>query len=293
MSRLSKIVFARGYTYGQEQNFIASNEKAHDFARMIRDEVNRNAYCEAATWRDAFEASPGAAKIAALEQAAQTYDHAVIVLTKADVVAQQTGADFKSRDDCIFEAGLFIAALGRDRCMLLSSADGATLPSDLGGLIRVKFEEPNDLTDIAKSKSAVQTATSHILAQVQKVAADSGLSRRPLTREAIFRRERMEKDGGILREDQVVVASVQPPVLGFEGAKQVRANMDDNVGYIYFFYGDLDAADKVPQLLQLLLLADFLDENGATSFKTRRELTASRGKDVLSLLKKSMRRRSP
>ena len=82
----------------------------------------------------------------------------------------------------------------------------------------------------------------------------------------------MESAGGVLCEDQVVVASVQPRVLQYQAAKQVRTNMDNNIRYLYFFHGNLDATDKIPQLLQLVLLTDFLKEKGAGSFKTRRDL---------------------
>ena len=90
------------------------------------------------------------------------------------------------------------------------------------------------------------------------------VANRPLSQDALLRRQQLET-AGELKEDQVVVASVQPLELGFEAyeaAKQVRQNVDNNIRYVYFFEGNPDATDKIPQLLQLLLLAPFPGEKG-------------------------------
>jgi hypothetical protein len=47
--------------------FIASSEKVHDFAGMIRDEINKAEYCSADTWKDALRAAGAQSKIEALE----------------------------------------------------------------------------------------------------------------------------------------------------------------------------------------------------------------------------------
>ena len=81
----------------------------------------------------------------------------------------------------------------------------------------------------------------------------------------------------------MVVASVQPSELGYEAAKQVRQNLDDNVRYIYFFEGHTDAADKVPQLLQWLLLADFLEKKNSI-FKARNEVVVTHRDQIMKAL---------
>ena len=265
--------------------FIASSEKAHDFALMIRDEINKAEYCEADTWRDALESTGAQSKIEALEQWIKVYDYAVIIFTNADLLVRAPGQDFKSRDDCVFEAGLFMAALERQRCTLLSFVEKSALPSDLGGINSLKFTEPENLTNYEKCRPVVQAAAGTIKAWVQRTAMGGGPANRPLTRNAILKRERTENMGGVLREDQVVVASVQPPELEYLAAKQVRLNMDNNIRYVYFFHGNPDATDKIPQLLQLVLLADLLEEKDAGSFKTRGDLIMSHRDEIIETVK--------
>ncbi len=97
----------------------------------------------------------------------------------------------------------------------------------------------------------------------------------------------MESEGGELKEDQVVVAALQPLELelGHEAAKQVRRNLDKNIRYVYFFQGSIDAADKVPQLLQLVLLSGLLDKDDAVSFSKRGELVTTYRREVLDALR--------
>jgi Predicted nucleotide-binding protein containing TIR-like domain len=263
--------------------FIASSEKVHSFAKMIRDEINTADYCSAETWKDAFASSGAQSKIEALEQWIRLYDYAVILFAKADLLIREAGQDSKSHDDCVFEAGLFMAALGRQRSVLFTSGEPNALPSDLGGISGTRFTEPDDLASYEKCRPAVQAIASAVQASVQRIAASRSPANRPLTRDDILNRERMESLGGVLREDQVVVASVQPPELGYQAANQVRTNMDSNIRYVYFFQGNYDATDKIPQLMQLILLVGLLDEKDATSFKARRELVDRYAKNILEL----------
>ncbi len=263
--------------------FIASSDKVLEFAGMLRNEINNAEYCEADTWNDVFKLTGAETKIEALERSVKVYNFAVIIFTKADLLVR--GQDLRSRDDCVFNAGLFMASLGRQKCVLLSSVEKDALPSDLGGIIVQKFIEPDSLTNYDKCRPAIQPAAALIQAWVQRNATGRGPADRPLTRDAILERERMESLGGALREDQVVVASVQPPSLEYQAAKQVRMNMESNIRYVYFFQGNLDGADKIPQLLQLVLLIDFLEEKDAGSFKTRRDLITTYGNEIVELVR--------
>jgi hypothetical protein len=182
----------------QTKIFIASSEKAQRLAEVIRDEVNLDDNCQAQTWKDALESCGAQSKIEALERWIGTYDFAVILFSAGDLWAKQAGMELKSRDDCIFEAGLFMATLGRQRCLLLSSVEIGALPSDLGGITYMKFVEPDDLMNYGKCRPPAQLAAGQIKARVQQIASDQSPGRRPLTRQDILKRERMESQGGML-----------------------------------------------------------------------------------------------
>ena len=83
-------------------------------------------FCEAYLWKDAIRANAGQTRIETLEQLAKKYDFAVIIFTKADIIANQPLANFSGRDNCVFEAGLFMGVVGRNRCFFLSSVEKAT-----------------------------------------------------------------------------------------------------------------------------------------------------------------------
>jgi predicted nucleotide-binding protein len=82
-----------------------------------------------------------------LEGAAEQFDFAVVILAKDDVMTGGKGETLKARDNCVFEAGLFMAAIGRKRCFLVNSVSQSDLPSDLNGIISIPFEEPANLSD--------------------------------------------------------------------------------------------------------------------------------------------------
>lgn len=266
--------------------FIASSQRASIVAEKLRDELRTADYCSADMWDDVTRRRPGQARIETLEQLTREYDFAVIILAKADVLAKDLGDGLKTRDDCVFEAGFFMAAIGRDRCFLLSSVEQNELPSDLEGIIRFKFTEPSNLTDREQCEQKMQIASGLIKNQVQNAQkVRRRLTTRPLSSDALLEREKGEKEGGDLREDQVVVATVQPLDLGYESAKQVRTNLDNNISYVYFFQGNNDATDKVPQLLQLVLIAGFLDKKDAASYKARRDLVTIHRDEILKDVK--------
>jgi len=264
--------------------FIASSEKTRFCAEMLRDALNDAEYCEARTWKEAIEAPGAPTKIELLELWTKEYDFAAIIFSGADVLAKDAADSMKTRDDCVFEAGLFMASIGRDRCFLVSGVkDKDKLPSDLAGINLVRFTEPDDFTNFGQCQSAMQTPAGVMKIRIQEASARP-ISNRPLSQDALLRRQQLGI-AGELKEDQVVVASVQPLEPGYEAAKQVRQNLDNNIRYVYLFEGSPDTAGKIPQLLQFLLLAHFLDESDAGSFMKRKELVKVHRDEILEALR--------
>jgi hypothetical protein len=246
--------------------------------------VNGTGYCDARTWKGEIEAPGAPSKIEMLELWTKQYDFAVVIFSEADVHAKDAGEGLKTRDDCVFEAGLFMASVGRNRCFLVSSVlDKNKLPSDLAGINLLPFTEPDSFENFEQYLSAMQSPAGVMKIWIQRDMA-RGVANRPLSRDALMRRQQLET-AGELKEDQVVVASVQPFELGYEASKQVRQNVDNNIRYVYFFEGNPDATDKIPQLLQLLLLANLLEKKDAGSFKKRGELVITHRDRILEALK--------
>lgn len=255
--------------------FIASSGRTLELAKQLRAQLNAD-YCEPELWTEVSQGKIGQFILTVLKDATREYDFAVIILSKDDVMVTNMGnageahEKRKARDNCVFEAGLFIGATGETRCLLLSSVEETDLPSDLRGIIYQPFKEPSDLTDSNECRKAIVTAATRIESLVRR---PQRMGNRPLTQARLLERERSIHEGGELLMDQVVVTSVQPLDLGYNAAQQVRGNMDKhNIRYIYFFQGNKDGADKTCQLLQILLLANILkNEDNANNWEVREQ----------------------
>jgi hypothetical protein len=112
--------------------------------RLI-DEIDRDeVLLEQWTWAFGL----GETTIEGLENATQTSDFAVLVMTADDVVQSREKSASAPRDNVVFELGLFMGALGRDRCLILSEdlpdKPELKLPSDLLGITTARFKWPGD-----------------------------------------------------------------------------------------------------------------------------------------------------
>src|SRR4051812_16369791 len=127
--------------------YIASSENGKLLAEILRDQLD-SGDLDPRVWWDEVDRGGGPTGIEKLESESKTYDFAVIVLTEADFVIGRSDAVIagrahqKSRDDCVFEAGLFLSSLGRKQCFLVSSAPPDELPSDFRGIDLLSFDEP-------------------------------------------------------------------------------------------------------------------------------------------------------
>jgi hypothetical protein len=262
--------------------FIASSGRTLVLAEQLREQL-RTDYCEAELWKDKSAGQPGDTIIEMLEGAAREYDFAVIILSKDDVMANQLGDKLKARDNCIFEAGLFMAAIGRKRCFLVNSVNQNDLPSDLGGIIFLPFTEPPNFNDPAACRTAILSASTEIKSNVYRAGPITG---RSLSLESLLAREKPRDQGGDLFEGRVVVSSIQPLELGYESALQVRKNIDDNIRYVYFIPGKPDGAEKITQLLQLVLLSRLLgSREEAGHFPMRRNRVRDNQAQIVEDLK--------
>lgn len=240
---------------GKSKVFIASSRAALELARQLRAQLDPNT-CEGKLWTEVSQQAASKSILTMLQEAAKEYDFAVVILTNDDVMLGNAGEISKARDNCVFEAGLFMGVIGQERCFLLSSVEARNLPSDLGGIIYLPFTEPHNLADPNACMTETATAATRIGTAVWRLGP---IKNRPLSAEELLEREKSTGEGGDLFMDQVVVASVQPLDVGYEAARQVRNNIDKgNIQYVYFFQGDDNGAKKTCQLLQMLLLANIL-----------------------------------
>lgn len=106
--------------------FIGSASESKSLAGKVAHELESRGFSPRRWWKD-FPA--GSYTLDRLRQIAEEVDGAVFIAAGVDTIESRTAESSAPRDNVILEYGLFIGALGRERCFLV--ADGKTkLPSD-------------------------------------------------------------------------------------------------------------------------------------------------------------------
>lgn len=164
--------------------FIASASEGLDVARQAQRSLQARlrGHAEVVLWPEAFDLS--ATYIESLERALTEFDFALLVASGADRTRSRGREAASPRDNVVFEAGLFMGRLGRNRCFVLKPAAPALrLPSDLTGVACAGYAVP----DSAEGwPAALAPACERIAGQVRALGLRRRLSLDALaTQEAI------------------------------------------------------------------------------------------------------------
>lgn len=77
--------------------------------------------------------------------ASSKFDYAILVLTPDDLVTVRDSATQQPRDNVLFELGLFMGKLGRERTFIVHGQGlDLKLPSDLAGVTAATFAKRSD-----------------------------------------------------------------------------------------------------------------------------------------------------
>ena len=122
--------------------FIGSSSEGLDVARAIQAAVYYDA--EPIVWsQGVFGLSGGT--LETLVQGSDQFDFAVFVLTPDDLVIKRRVRGNAPRDDVLFELGLFMGKLGRERTFFVyCQADHLLIPSDLAGVTGAAYLAPSE-----------------------------------------------------------------------------------------------------------------------------------------------------
>ena len=118
--------------------FIGSSTEGLETAKAIQVLLDRS--CEPEIWSQGiFGLSSGS--LESLVSALDRFDFAVLVVSPDDTAVSRGSAKNVPRDNIIFELGLFIGGLGRDRTfMVFDRTRPPDLPSDLAGVTAATYE---------------------------------------------------------------------------------------------------------------------------------------------------------
>jgi len=124
---------------GKPRVFIGSSTEGLDVAKAV--EVNLKEDAEPVLWKDVF--APSLTTIENLENVVDQVEFAVLVVTPDDLREKNEKTGKVPRDNVVFEAGLFMGGLGRDRTFLVKfkkNGNDPQLPTDLQGLTVVSVD---------------------------------------------------------------------------------------------------------------------------------------------------------
>lgn len=109
--------------------FVGSSKEGIAIARQVKKELSRVADCE--IWENQFEL--GNSALEDLVKNLSLYDFGVLVATGDDSTRSRKIQKLAPRDNIIFEFGLFVGRLGREKTFLMAES-GIKIPSDLSGI---------------------------------------------------------------------------------------------------------------------------------------------------------------
>lgn len=152
--------------------FIASSSEFLDLASAMQESLEHVA--EVTVWnQDVFKLSRY--NIESLLETLEASDFGVFIFTPQDVINIRGAEKLTVRDNVLFELGLFIGKLGRERCFIVAprgSEEDIHLPSDLLGVTPALYEPHRQDKNLV---AALGPAATKITRQIKN------LSRKPCT----------------------------------------------------------------------------------------------------------------
>jgi hypothetical protein len=147
--------------------FIGSSSEGLEIAQALQ--IGLDYDCEVTIWNQgAFGLGEGT--LESLVKLLDRFDFAILVLTPDDMVNSRGQRAQAPRDNVLFELGLFMGGIGRDRTFIVHDRTvDIRLPSDLAGVTAATFARRSDGNLVA----AVGAVTARIATVVKQVGARS------------------------------------------------------------------------------------------------------------------------
>jgi len=145
--------------------FIASAVESLDVADAFN--VNLDHQAEVTVWKNGFALSQNT--IDSLVKIAESVDFAIFIFTPDDIAKIRNQQQHIVRDNVVFELGLFIGTLGKERCFIVKPRDtDLHFPTDLLGLTPADYNGE-------RSDGNLEAAVNHPCVLIKKEVAKLGL----------------------------------------------------------------------------------------------------------------------
>lgn len=119
--------------------FIGSSSEGKEVAEYWQAALEQ--HCDSDVW-DQHIFQPGNETLNGLLDASRRYDFATLVLSPDDLTDKRGTSSYSPRDNVIFELGMFLSTLGRERVFILKkTGQSLHLPSDLLGSNLLQYSD--------------------------------------------------------------------------------------------------------------------------------------------------------
>lgn len=140
--------------------FIGSSSESYDVASACNACLDRKT--EVTIWDKVFNS--GGNTLTSLCEKAKNVDFALFIFRPEDLTVMRSNPKPTVRDNVLFELGLFIGALGKDRCFILKPrGEELHMPTDLLGVNVDEYDPCRSDNDL---ESAVNAACTRFLKQI-------------------------------------------------------------------------------------------------------------------------------
>ena len=130
--------------------FIGSSKEAAEVAKALEAELRKCGIClEIIDWADGSVFRPSLTTIECLERLAPKCDFAIMVLSGDDRLFYRGETIDSPRDNVVFELGLFMGAIGRERSWFV--VDSAKIPTDLDGATYLSYSRKKKKINLSQA----------------------------------------------------------------------------------------------------------------------------------------------
>ena len=152
-------------TRSKARLFIGSSVEGLRVANEIQALLDHDA--EVTVWHQGVF-GPSGGTLENLVQMARKFDFAVLVLTPDDVLTKRDKRMNAPRDNVLFELGLFIGILGRERTYFVHPREDMALPSDLAGITPITYDANRSDKNLRAAMGPVATS---LRSQLEKLGS--------------------------------------------------------------------------------------------------------------------------
>ncbi len=155
--------------------FIASSAENLDVADAIN--VNLEHQAEVTVWKNGFKLSTS--NIGSLVEKSAIMDFAIFVFTPDDIATIRDQSKYIVRDNVLFELGLFVGTLGKERCFIIKPRDiELHFPTDLLGLTPADYDGSRTDNDILSAINYPCVLIKKQVAEIGLISQDVELSKK-------------------------------------------------------------------------------------------------------------------